>query len=233
MANVSGNAYGLSILSPIKNGRVLGAEIAFADLVRNRLQAWNNEINSPMALVPQTYLCRLYVLDDVVTESLPSGSLPDTWSDLLPVVPDSLRRDVMPVQDKLQSRYLVFCCNFYAGPSGTPDAYLRGMWEAINGRIHEIWDNCYGFDQVHNADNFITYMKKCQLTTSLFFNGSTDQPLEEQLKALYMKQEFTQFAIDNQGLSAATIRANYREFMQKTQINDLQHRTWQPGKYRL
>ncbi len=112
MSNIAGNAYGLSILSPIKNGRVPGKEIAYADLVRDKLQAWNSEFNSPMALVPQTYLCRFYVLDDVVTESLPGGSLPDTWSDVLPVVPDSLRRDVMPKQDRLQSRYLVFCCNF-------------------------------------------------------------------------------------------------------------------------
>ncbi|MFZ6864599.1 hypothetical protein ACO0K7_18360 [Undibacterium sp. Ji67W] len=233
MSNIAGNAYGLSILSPIKNGRVPGKEIAYADLVRDKLQAWNREFNSPMALVPQTYLCRFYVLDDVVTESLPGGSSPDTWSDVLPVVPDSLRRDVMPKQDRLQSRYLVFCCNFYAGPAGTPDAYLRGMWEAINGRIHDIWDNCYGFENIHHASDFIAYMKKCQVTTSLFFNGSTDQPLEEQLKALYMKQEFTKFAIENQGLSATAIRANYRAFMLRTQLNDLQTPSWQPGQYRL
>ena len=233
MANVSGNSYGLTILSPIKNGRVPGAEIAFADAIRERLQAWNNEHNSPMAQVPQTYLCRFFVLDDIRTESTPGGSLPDTWTDLLPVVPDSLRRGALPVQEQLQSRYLVFCSNFYAGPAATPDAYLAGMWASIPTRIAEIWGDCYGFENVRNAADFIVYMKKCQLKNSLFFNGSNDQALDEQLKALYLKQELSHFAIANQGLPAATVRANYRAFIARVAPDNLSGPRWQAGQYRL
>ena len=233
MANVSGNAYALTVLSPIRNGLVSGTEIAHADAVRNKLQNWNQEFNSPMALVPETYLCRFYVLDDVVTESLPGGSVLDTWSDLLPVVPDGLRRRVMPVEEHLQSAYLVFTSNFYCGPAGTPDAYLRGMWEAINRHIQDIWQHCYGYDAVHDAHSFCAYMQRCQLTTSLFFVGTNDQPLAEQLKALYLKQEFSKFAIANQGLSAAAIRTNYRAFMQRVEAGNLSAPSWQPGQYRL
>jgi hypothetical protein len=65
--NISGNAYALTILSPIKNA-VTQNEIAYADLIRDILQSWNHEENSPMVAVPNTYLCRFFVLDDVYTD---------------------------------------------------------------------------------------------------------------------------------------------------------------------
>ena len=230
--NVSGNAYALTIMSPIKNA-FTPDEIAYADVVRDRLQNWNFEVNSPMARVPQTYLCRFFVLDDVYTESLPSGWAPDPFSDFLPVVPDSLRRNTVPKEDHLKSRYLIFSCNFHGGPSADLDAYLVGMWEAISERIREIWSHCYGFEAVHDAASFIGYMKRCQLSTSLFFNGSNDEPLQEQLKALYLKQEFVRFATDNQGVDAAQIRANLRDFFQRTAPSDTVAPTWPAGKYRI
>jgi len=231
-SNISGNAYALTILSPIKDGFTQD-EIAYADIVRARLQGWNAEHNSPMALVPQTYLCRYFVLDDVYLESLPGGSAIDTLVDWLPFVPDTLRRWAWPKEDHLKSRYLVFSCNFHGGPKADLDGYLRGMWNAIGDRIKEIWGYCHGFDQVDNADKFIDYMKKCQLTATLFFVGSNDDPLEEQLKALYLKQEFAKFAIDNQGLDAATVKTNFQSFIDRVRPSELDGPTWKAGAYRV
>ena len=230
--NISGNAYALTILSPIKNG-CTQEEIAYADIVRDMLQKWNTEKNSPMALTPETYLCRFFVLDDVYTESMPGASAFDTIVDWLPSVPDWARRRALPAEDHLKSRYLVFSSNFYCGPSGDVDAYLRGMWNAISDDIKDIWGYCYGFEQVNDADTFITYMKKCQLTATLFFVGSNDDPLEEQLKALYLKQEFAKFAVDNQGLSAAELKQNFQAFIARVQPTNLSAPTWSAGKYRL
>lgn len=230
--NVSGNAYALTILSPIKEGYTTD-EVAYADLIRDRLQDWNSEQNSPMALVPQTYLCRYFVLDDVYNQSLPGAGILDTISDIFPVVPDRIRRAVMPTEDHLKSRYLVFSSNFHCGSSATPDTYLRGMWQAINERIKEIWGYCYGFEQVDSADTFVAYMKKCQLPAALFFVGSNDDPLEEQLKALYLKQEFSKFAIENQGLDAGTVKKNLQNFLQRVAPTNLTEPTWANGKYRL
>lgn len=230
--NISGSAYALTILSPIRNGIVPGEEIAFADKVRESLQNWNLLPNSPMTRVPQTYLCRYFVLDDVCIESLPGGSALDTLNDFLPVVPDKIRRAAMPAQDHLQSRYLVFSCNLHAGPKADVDGYLQAMWNAISTEIREVWGYCFGFEQVKDAASFAAYMKKCQLTASLFFVGSNDDPLPEQLKALYVKQEFARFAADNQGLDAAAVRANYKAFIQRVAPNDLTGPTWEPGKYR-
>ena len=93
--NVSGNAYALTVLSPIKAGNG-EREIAHADLIRDRLEGWNAEANSPMALVPQTYLCRFFVLDDVYTESLPGADLRNVFADLKTMFSDDARRDAMP-----------------------------------------------------------------------------------------------------------------------------------------
>lgn len=233
MGNISGNAYALTILSPIRSGAVPGEEIAHADKVRDILQGWNLQPNSPMTAVPQTYLCRYFVLDDVYAESLPGASVLDTLTDLLPVVPDAIRRWTLPAQDHLKSRYLVFSCNFHCGPGGNVDAYLQGMWNAISGSIKEVWGHCWGFDQVHDAASFVAYMKKCQLSAALFFVGSNDDPLPEQLKALYLKQEFTKFALENQGLEASAVRANYQAFIQRVAPDTLAGPTWEPGQYRL
>ncbi|MFM8331767.1 MAG: hypothetical protein ACKN9T_08765 [Candidatus Methylumidiphilus sp.] len=254
-SNVSGQAYALTILSPIKN-EFTEDEVSYADLIRDRLQGWNFEHNSPMALVPQTYLCRFFVLDDVYTESLPGADLRSMASDLLTIISNDARREQMPKEDHLKSRYLVFSCNLhwtpaddsgdsflckqwkklkekFCGPTGNVDDYLRGMWNAIGDRIPEIWSYCYGFENVKDADSFVAYMKKCQLEAALFFVGSNDDPLEEQLKALYLKQEFAKFATHNQGLSPAELRANFKAFIDRVEPSNLTAPTWSAGQYRI
>ncbi|MES2299240.1 MAG: hypothetical protein V4582_19525 [Pseudomonadota bacterium] len=227
MANTSGNAYALQILSPIRKGHQ--GEIAYADLVRERLQEWNLRPNSPMAQVPQTYLCRYFVLDDVYTESLPGNDLWGTVSDITSVVSDQARRDALPKEDHLQSKYLVFSSNFH----GDLDTYLRGMWNAIGEDVRQVWEFCYAFERVRNADDFIAYMKQCQLTVTLFFVGSNDEPLEEQLKALYLKQEMSKFVLRTQGMPVAQLQQEYKKFIAQVQPANLVAPSWKPGQYRL
>lgn len=227
MANVSGKAYALTALIPIRNDHV--GEIAFCDLVRDRLQNWNTLVNSPMAQVPQTYLCRFFVLDDVFIESLPGASALDATADYLPIVPNNIRKGVLPAHDHLQSKYIVFSSNFH----GDLDTYLRGMWTAISAEIKEVFGFCYAFDQVDSADKFVAYIKKCQLKAALFFNGSTDDPLEEQLKGLYLKQEFSRFAVENQGLPTAELRKKFQEFIARVAPTNLNEPSWTPGQYSL
>lgn len=231
-SNISGNAYALTVLSPIKDAYTED-QIAYADLIRDRLQNWNREHNSPMTQVPNTYLCRFFVLDDVYTESLPGADLRSAFSDLLTVFSSKIRRSQLPKEDHLKSRYLVFSSNFYAGPNGDLDGYLTGMWHAVSDRIRDIWSYCYGFENVNDAESFVAYIKKCQLETALFFVGSNDDPLNEQLKALYLKQQFTLFAAEHQGEDAATLRRNFQTFIDRVQPSNLAAPTWPAGKYRL
>ena len=64
--NISGNAYALTMLCPIKPG--IEENRTYADLIRDQLEIWNLADVSPLAQVPNTYLCRFFVLDDIYTE---------------------------------------------------------------------------------------------------------------------------------------------------------------------
>jgi len=227
MGNVSGKAYALTIMSPIKAGHC--GEVAYADEVRDRLQNWNALQNSPMAKVPETYFCRFYVLDDVYSESLAGPDFWGTLDDVLSIFSDKIRRSSLPKEDHLKSKYLVFCCNLH----GDPDSYLRGMWAAIGDQVKHVWEFCYAFEQVSDADSFVRYMKKCQLTAALFFVGSTDDALQEQLKSLYLKQEFGKFAVEHQGLPAAELQQAYQAFIKRVDPTNLAGPAWEPGQYSL
>lgn len=227
MANTSGKAYALTCLCPIEKGHLNGT--AYSDEVRHRLQNWGLLEHSPMAKVPQTYLCRYFVLDDVYYESLAGTEFGGTFYDFMSIFSDKFRRRALPREDHLKSKYIVFSCNLH----GDLDAYLRGMWAAISEDIKHIWQFCYGFDQVTDADSFVVYIKKCQLKAALFFVGSNDDPLPEQLKALYLKQEFSRFAAEHQGMPAAQLQQAYQAFMQRVEPLNLAGPAWTPGQSAL
>ncbi len=222
-SNVSGKAYALTMLCPIKPG--VQGNAAFADVVRDKLEAWNALRQSPMARVPNTYLCRYYILDDVYTQSLPGGGIWDTVSDIWPVLSKNSRLKALPCEEHLQSRYLVFTSNFH----GDLDTYLQGLWLHAEQDVRSVWQYCYGFDKVTDADSFAAYAKLCQLDATLFFVGSNDDPLNEQLKALYLKQEFSRFAQTTQDLPAAQLRQAYREFMLRVKPRDVTGPSWPAG----
>jgi hypothetical protein len=125
----------------------------------------------------------------------------------------------------LQSKYLVFTSNLY----GDVDDYLHGMWQNINAEINTIWKYCYGFDGVNDEASFVAYAKKCSLDTSLFFVGSNDDSLAAQLKALYVKQEFSRFAQETQNLPASQLKQAYTAFMQRIKPRDVDGPTWKAG----
>jgi hypothetical protein len=158
-----------------------------------------------MARVPNTYLSRLWVLNDVPFQGRPA------------------------ILEHLKSNYLVFSSNFH----GELEDYLTGMWNALERAIRAILQYCVGFDRVTNVETFIEYVKACQVTTTFFFNGSSDEPLAAQLKGLYLKQEFSRFAFANQGKSPADLQAAFRAFVTRTQPANLARPTWKAGAYHL
>lgn len=190
----------LTLLSPIKNGAL--GEQSYASLTREYLQSLESHDLSPMAQVPNTFLCRFFILNDVFYEGSPAE------------------------EDHLQSKYLAFCCNFH----GDTDTYLRGFWQHAQQHIRMAWRYCVAFEEVTDADSFLRYMKKCTVKTTFYFNGSSGEPLAEQLKALYLKQEFSQFACDTQGQSPQQLRAAFRHFIERTKPSDLEAPTWRPGQ---
>lgn len=221
--NISGNAYALTMMCPIKPG-VEGSR-TYADLIRDRLELWNLETLSPLAKVPNTYLSRFFVLDDLYTESLPGASVWDNLSDIRILPSNKERLAALPHTDHLQSRYLIFSSNLH----GDLDTYLSGMWQSMEVEVKSIWQYCYGFEDVKDATSFVAYAHKCRLDSSLFFVGSNDDSLAEQLKALYVKQEFSRFAQETQDLPAAQLKQAYTAFMQRIKPRDVNAPTWTAG----
>ena len=221
--NISGKAYALTMLCPIKPG-VEGNRI-YADLIRDQLESWNMDSASPMSRVPNTYLCRFFVLDDIYTQSLPGASIWDSLSDIRLIPSNEERLAALPHTDHLKSRYLVFTSNLH----GDVDDYLHAMWQNISAEIKAVWQYCYGFEGVNDETSFIAYAKKCLMDTSLFFVGSNDDPLADQLKALYVKQEFSRFAVETQDLSASQLKQAYTAFMQRIKPRNIEEPTWKAG----
>jgi len=203
MPNKSGNAYGLTTFCPIRNG--YQGNQSYAALLRDRLEDLGLNEASPMAKVPNTYLCRFYVLNNVFYEGKPA--------DL----------------EQLRSKYLVFASNFH----GELEPYLQGMWQAAKDQIKPIWEFCVGFDKVRDAVGFANYIKRCQVKTTFFFNGSTDQSLAEQLKSLYLKQELAEFVYEHQGMGAEELQQAFMRFVAQTKPADLSGPTWRAGASKL
>jgi hypothetical protein len=210
MANKSGNAYALTILCPIRQEAPPTPVEGMVDqsctaCLQYQLQQVKVNQDSPMARVPNTYLCRFYVLKDVPYQGKPA------------------------YLERLKSDYLVFSSNFH----GDLEPYLEGLWKAIEADVRAIMQYCVGFETVHDAASFIGYVRNCQVETTFFFNGSTDEPLAEQLKGLYLKQEFSKFAFDNQGKGPRELQDAFRAFVEHTQPANVASPTWRAGAYHL
>ena len=202
MGNKFGNAYGLTVLIPIKQGSEHNR--SYDKIIRDRLQAWPLQKQSPLSRVPNTYLSRVFLLNDVFYEAYPAA------------------------EEHLNNKYLVFSSNFH----GELDDYLTGMWGAIHDELKDFLQHCVAFESVDSAADFVGYIKRCQIKNSLFFNGSNDRPLDEQLKSLYVKQAFIHFSYLSQRFryegseGARKLQKAFKAFVEMIQIDKLDKPSW-------
>lgn len=82
---------------------------------------------------------------------------------------------------ELSSPYLLFAAEFDA-PSGSRNydlaVYLRELWDVMEEDLVEIFSNCVAFDRdtITTAADFIEYIKKCELETTMPFNFYWAEP---------------------------------------------------------
>jgi hypothetical protein len=126
----------------------------------------------------------------------------------------------------------VFVSDFY----GELDPYLKGMYQHMKKEIFAIWKYCYGFEDVMQSEEngggeaaFVRFIKKCQVETTYYFDGSTDESLDEQLKSLYLKQEFSKFVFDHQGVDGDQLLSDFKSFVKDKQPGELISPTWKAG----
>jgi hypothetical protein len=199
MPNQSGNAYGLTTICPLEGDGHHDRSIAAT--VRERLKNLPLHERSPFARVPDLYLCRLFVLDELTYQGAPAKL------------------------DRLRSKYLVFVCDIH----GPLEPFVDGLWENAKDALLSLFEFCVGFKTVRDRGTFASFLKKCQVTTTFYFNGSTDVSLAEQLKALYLKQEFAKFAAAHQGQSAAELQGAFEDFVKRVLPSNLAGPTWRAG----
>lgn len=186
MPNVSGNVYGLTILSPIIDDPQ--ATPSHDLQIRAYLANLSTREDSPFAYAPGTHLARLVVMDDVIYVGMPA------------------------CEEHLKSKYLVFESNLDGGPDGDLDSYLDGLATSIPDHLDAIWQHCVGYPGAANRTAFIDYMKSCQITTTFFFAAVNDKTVSETLRALQTQPAVADFIASHQGMDAARLQREFVTF---------------------
>ena len=191
MPNLDTGHYFLTTLAPIKTGTTLddrGVSVSFEQKLRMTLATLPTalqspatekiQINSPFSRNLRTHLCRFIVLDDVIYNGRESQSaILASIKGSDPIVPQKV--------DRLNAAYLIFVADIDAVTEdgealpdnltekqqhAVRDSYARKLWDTMEPEIREIYDNCFGFDQVKDANGFANYLRRCQIETTMPFN---------------------------------------------------------------
>jgi hypothetical protein len=175
MPNYDAGHYFLTALAPIRLDSILtdGQSRSRRHLIREALalmptgertvaSAGNGEDN-PFARNTRTHFARFVVLDDIVFNGRVSGD------SLLGLGTDPL---VARPVDRLSTPFLIVAIDFDA-QDGTEDAlegYLAELWATMSDELVGVFQHCVGFGGDATARDFIAYVKKCQIETTMPFN---------------------------------------------------------------
>jgi hypothetical protein len=185
MPNKNGNVYGLTILSPIIDD---DRATPSHDLqIRKYLATLPTGEESPFALAPGTHLARLVVMDDVIYVGMPA------------------------CEEHLKSKYLVFESNC----DGDLTAYLQGLATTAPEQIDAVWSHCVGYPGAAKVDEFVDYMKACQIETTFYFAAVNDKSVQETLRALQTQRAVSDFIANHQGMEPGLLQSEFQGFLQE------------------
>lgn len=183
MQNKSGQAYGLTVLSPILRAPDRGP--SHAAQVRAALAGFGTGAESPLAKVGTTHMARLAVIDDVFYQAHPAA-------------PDHLR-----------SKYLFFSSNF----DGELAPWLELMRTRIPDEVDRVWGHCVGWPGTGDAAAFRDYFERCEVGNAIFFADYPDATVDDVLRALALQRAFVDFVVESQGRPPAELKRAFEEFM--------------------
>ena len=156
MGNINGKKYALTTLFPIAPGE------HYAQLKKYLRDLDKEPYGSPLAHVGCIHMARFVIVEDFVYQGLPAK------------------------RDHLQSRYLLFMCDF---DGASLDVVVGAMVTQIGDAVHEIWQHCVAYPGRNERDRLIAYFERCQLKTSLFFADRPDDEVSTILRALMSKRQ--------------------------------------------
>ena len=180
MSNRFGQAYGLTTISPIINGRTDG--VHHSQELRATLAALPRAGRSPFARVSGTHTARWFVVDDLVSEDYPA------------------------IQDHLQSRYLVFIADF----DGPLEQFVSSLVSAIPDVIDSVWSHCVGYPGSSRPLAVLDYIRDCQVNTTLYFGGYPGATVENVLRALLVQREMIRFVESSRHLPSGELLSAFR-----------------------
>lgn len=311
MPNFDGGHYFLTVLAPVRTDvaeqedpssrshvQLLRQTLARLPTAHQTRKSATSGKDSPFSRNKRTHLARFAVLDDVAYNGRDAAYVP--FSSIFPSSNIKFQHI-----DHLNCPYLLFAADFDAKNANETelDTYLDKLWQTMETELRDIFEHCFGFDDIDSSEDFIRYIKRCQIETTMPFNDywrrapqlagdlplkvflglaavglaapwvlaflansiewsigfkmgaslvlfllalliayiaimrrgnepfrtAPDSDLKSILKALYLQQQFTAFAIDNQGVSDAALQKNFGKFMGTCKPGDLDDPTQQPG----
>lgn len=176
MLNKNGQAYGLTVLAPIKQGE--------ADVLRSTLAKIPPvDVDSPLADIPLTHNARFNIID-----ALPFVGAPALYDHLqnqyllFSCVFDTGNANRREIERDL-------------------DNYLQQMYQAIAIEITAIWGHCVDFPEDLTLQTFQDFVRKYQISGGLFFADYPDNTAQEVRRALFEQKKFIEFVIKGQDIS--------------------------------
>jgi hypothetical protein len=195
MSNESGQAYGLTVLSPITPGEEGALKQFLAGLPTGE--------NAPFHRTP-THTSRW-----VVVEQLPEDAWPKERD------PEGQGRFE---NDRLQSSYLLFDSNFDAGDDGLR-GYLAKLVAKMPTEIEAIYRHCVGYT---GLERFAHYIDECQIKTTFFFSSYASElrgTVENVQAALLIQSGFVDLVADSQGRPPTYVQDRLKQFLQLHRIS--------------
>ena len=121
---------------------------------------------SPFARCTRTHFVRLFVIDQPYF----NGRTPTDG--LVQAIRNTQLLTPQPV-DQLASPWLAVIIDFDARPDepdGGLTSYLEGLWTKMEPEMRAIFSHCFEFGTVSSAEAFASYIKRCQVETTMPFN---------------------------------------------------------------
>lgn len=185
MPNKFGQAYALTVLSPIQSGHTHG--MVHTTLIRAALNRIGHGAESPLAKIKTLHFARFRVLVDLRIEGVPA------------------------YEDHLRSKYLLFVADF----DGDLATFLSTMLAVAGPFVESIWQYCEGFPGTHDRAVFQEYIQRCQLTSTFPFGAYADTPLPDVLRALDTQRRMIHFLESAQGSPPDALQRSFQGFVQE------------------
>lgn len=188
--NKNGQAYGLTVMAPIKQGRT--------DTLRSTLAKLPPvDVDSPLANIPLTHNARFNVID-----TLPFVGAPALY--------DHLQNQYLLFSCAFDTGNIG-----WRSVGHDLDAYLKQMFEAIPTEINTIWGHCVDFPDALTLKTFQDFVRKYQISGGLFFADYPNNTAEEVRRALFEQKKFIEFTVKAQGIpdtDPARLKADFFAF---------------------